>query len=405
MKQNNSVPENMAVGNRITTNNLSLDTLKFIGSIVMVVSLPFSESLKSISLGLIFLAFLIQWFRKEIKIDFSTIHYGFILLFISSVISSAFALNTAKSLKGANDILFYSSVFFVASSISSEKHIRIILWSLYISTTLSALSGIYHSIEINKPLEIHSLGNQNYTAMFFVIVTTSMLSTLAFSDKESRFMKFMLIISSAIILIASVMTVMRASFLGLFIFLAVLLFSKERPRTALLISLGCIGLTALALYIDKSMWLKFLSSQSLISRLDIWKHAIRSLIENPIIGIGLNHFSYTFPLTHSVEPGNTVYDAHNLYLQVASQMGSIGVLALTIIIVGFIYRWINFKPATGVGIALKYSAMGAFLIVTVTGLFDTTLHHEHAIAFTLMTGLLFSYGNRIDNAKCRKDGI
>ncbi|GAB4420747.1 MAG: hypothetical protein OHK0032_16540 [Thermodesulfovibrionales bacterium] len=161
-----------------------------------------------------------------------------------------------------------------------------------------------------------------------------------------------------------------------------------------MISMGFVGLTALTVYADKAMWLKLISTHSMVSRLDIWGGAIRLFLENPLTGVGLNHFAYSFQINHPVEPGNTVYDAHSLYLQTASQMGLIGLLSLCVTIAGFMKAWMNFKDVTGFGGALKYSALGAFLVITLTGIFDTTLHHEHAIAFTTITGLMFGYFER-----------
>lgn len=381
-----------------------IESLLVIGNVVLALSLPFSGSLKTIASLFLLLVFLVQLLRGEGGPRMSAMHYGFLLLLLSGLMSTLFAAHPGKSLKGVRDILYYSIPFFVASTIHSHKHIRIILWSLYLSTALSALWGIAHSVELHRPLEIHSLGNQNYTGMFLVIVMTSMVSTVVFSERETLLQRSILILFSSLLLVASVMTQMRAAFLGLFAFLFILLFSKERSRLAVLLSVGFVCLAALAAYVDGKMWVKLSSSQSLTSRLGIWTHAIEYLKEHPLLGIGLNHFSHTFPLSYPVEPGNTVYDAHSLYFQVSSQMGIAGIVALGVLIVGFLHAWRTFKDTTGFGKSLKFGAMGAFLVITVTGLFDTTLHHGHAIAFSLITGLLFGYQSREEKEEIRRPG-
>lgn len=368
-----------------------LDNIKFFFFLVMTLALPLSESIKTICLltssGVLF----IQVLRREANIKFSMLHYGFVFLFLSSIISSIFAAEPSRSLSGSKDIFFYTITFLIASSINKEKEIRTILWVFYISTAISALSGIFNSIITRKPLEIHALGNQNYTAMFFMIILTSMISTILFSDRESSYRKLILIIFSIVALLASAMTLMRASFLGLFAFLLSLLNIKKTSRTILLFVVGFVFLTVLILYLDRAMWQKLSSFQSMISRLDIWSGAISLFLENPLTGIGLNHFEFRFPPDHPVEPNNTVYDAHSLYLQTASQMGLIGILSLTVIFWGFIREWSRLQVSTGLGKALRYSSIGAFMVIAITGLFDTTLHHEHAMAFTLISGLTFGH--------------
>lgn len=369
---------------------IDLNRLIFILIAVMALSLPFSESIKSISVVLALIVFLIQLYKGDFLLKPSMVHYGFLSFLLSSILSSFFATDLSKSLSGSKDILFFTVPFFVASSINKESQIRTILWCLFISATVSALIGIFHSFESGRPLEIHALGNQNYTAMFFMIILSSMISLVLYSDKETPFKKTILIFLSTIILLASAMTLMRASFLGLFVFLALL--SLRRPsRPFFAIILGFILLTLLSLYLDRAMWQKLFSFKSMISRLDIWAEAIRLFKENPVTGVGLNHFEFRFPADHPVEPGNTVYDAHSLYLQVASQMGLIGLISLAIMFAGFIKTFRGFGDLSGFGKAMGYGSIGAFLVISVTGLFDTTLHHEHAMAFTMITGLMFGY--------------
>ncbi len=366
----------------------SLDKVKLFGTILMVISLPFSESLKSISMFLILFIFLVQLYKKEIKIELSVIHYGFIFLLLSALISSMFAQNPVKSLRGAKDVLFYTVPFFVACSITNEKHIRVVLCSLYISTALAALSGIFHSIQIDRPLEIHALGNQNYTAMYLVIVVISMISLIIFSDKETKFQKSLISVFLSLTMIAAIMTAMRSSFLGFFVFIGILLLTQKRSKFSILISTGITVFSFLAIYLYKPMWTKVMATQSFVSRLYIWQHALDLLKESPVVGIGLNHFKYTFP-PNTIEAGATYFDVHNVYLQTASQMGLLGLFSLFLIFLGFIHKWIQFKPTSEFQKTVKYSALGGFLVTFVGGILDTTLHHEHAIVFTLLIGFMF----------------
>ncbi|MCI0469551.1 MAG: O-antigen ligase family protein [Nitrospirae bacterium] len=367
---------------------LSLENIKTVGLVLMIVSLPFSESLKTISIVIILIAYIMQLIKKEARIRLSILYCGFVLLLIASILSSVYAADTPKSFRGAIDIFFYIVPLFAAASIKRDEHIRLLLWCLYVSTAIAALYGIFQFLHLQRPLEIHSLGNQNYTAMYLLIVVLSMVSTIAFSERESNLKKLTISVLAAISLVASVLTTMRASFLGLLFIVIFLLFTK---RSAVLTALPLIALTAIAAYFNKTMWLKLLSSKSLIARIDIWKQALNNFIDNPILGIGLNHFSHTFSSSFPIDPGNTVYDAHSLYMQVLSQNGIVGFLALILIMGGFIRIWRGFTPVSGFEMGLKFGALGAFSIIFITGVMDTTLHHEHAMAFTTLTGFMISH--------------
>lgn len=380
------------------------DYLKTTGLILTAISLPFSVTLKTIGIVMAALVLVIELIRKQERINNETISYGFMLLFISSLISTAFAQNTVRSFNGSMDVLKYVLVFFAASSISNEDRIKKILWAAYISTVLAAIWGIYHALSINKQLEIHSLGNWNYTSMFLNIMLASMLSTLLFSDKKGLSGRVALSTGIVIILVASVMTLSRASMIGLIVYVAILILSRRRIGKSLLIF---AGIFIASVFVYKTMWSKLFSMQSMLTRIDIWGHAFEYFINNPIAGIGLNNFVHTLPMDFPVDPGDTVYDAHSLYLQIASEMGTAGIIALGLVIAGFIKIWVNLRPSDSFGKALRFGAMGAFLIIAVTGLLDTTLHHEHAIAFTMMAGLMLGYhrGQKTDQQKKQMENL
>ncbi|MBI4683845.1 MAG: O-antigen ligase family protein [Nitrospirae bacterium] len=366
----------------------NLENLKFFVSIIMVISLPLSGSLKIISLFSLLVILLIQLYKKEITLNLSAIHYGFIFLFLSALLSSIFASDSVKSLKGARDIFYFTIPFFIAQSINHEKRIKTILWSLYISTAVAVSFGIIYSIQAQRPLEIHSLGNQNYTAMYLMTVLTAMISTIIFSDKETKDLKTILIMLTFLIAVGAVMTAMRTSFLALFLFVAILFFRYKQLKSVKLISFALLGSIVTAIFLYRPMWVKLTNTQSLISRVSIWQHAIDIFNEHPITGIGLNHFIFKFPANHPVEPNTILYDAHSIYFQILSQMGILGLASLFLIVIGLLNKLLKFEAISGFEKTLKYSAMGGFLVTFVGGIFDTTLHHEHAIAFTLLTGLM-----------------
>lgn len=376
------------------------DYIKTAGLILTAISLPFSVTLKTAGIVMAALVLVIELTRKKERISNEMISYGFMLLFMASLVSTVFAQNTGRSFNGSMDVLKYVLVFFIASSISDEDRIKKILWAAYISTALAAIWGIYHALSINKQLEIHSLGNWNYTSMFLNIMLASMLSTLLFTDNKGLPGRLVLSAGIATILIASVMTLSRASMIGLIVYVAILIFSRKQVGRYLFF-FAVIFIASILVY--KTMWVKLFSMKSMLSRIDMWGHAIEYFINNPLSGIGLNNFVHTFPLDFPVDPGDTVYDAHSLYFQTASEMGIIGLVALGLVITGFIKACVNFNPSDSFGKVLRFSAIGAFLIITVTGLLDTTLHHEHAIAFTMMAGLMLGYkrGQKTDQQKNR----
>jgi O-antigen ligase len=368
----------------------------------MVVFLPFSESVKTISLYLLLVIFLLQVYRKEIKPDITLIHVGFIVLILSAFVSSMFAENMAKSLKGLQDIIYYSIVFFVACNMSDEKRSRTILWSLYLSTVAAALVGIVRAVQAHAMIDIHQLRNPNYIAMYLIIVLSSMVSTIVLSDKETKLSKASIGMFALVLLSASVMTEYRSSFIGLFLFLVMIIFARRSIKYSLVVAMVLIPSCSITIFLYKPLWNKLLVTNSLIVRLYIWKDAIVSFKEHPYFGIGLNHFTYLLP-PGCPDAGARYNDAHNIYLQTASQMGVLGLIGLFLIMYGFLREFIRSKSLSHFSLSLKYGALGGVLVTFAGGIFDTTLHHGHAIVFTLLMGLFI--GNIQKHSTAREPAI
>jgi len=375
----------------LKTSSINLANIKLILTVLLAVALPFSGSLKIISLFILLMIVLVQIYKKEITVEWSALHFGFLALLLAALFSSVFADIPSKSLKGTRDILYFTISFFVAQSITDKKHIKTILWTIFISTSLAAIIEIVQSVQMSKILEIHSLGNGNYTAMYLVIVATAMISYIIFSEKKELLSKIVISALLSIVLTAAVMTSFRSSFLGLFVFLFILLLNQRHVKFVKYLSVVIVGASIIFSYMYKPMWNKFSTLLSLEYRLYLWDHAISLFKDNPFTGVGVNRYKYTYP--DNIHSGTTLYDAHNVYLQTASQIGLPGIIALCFIIVGFISGFMLLNRMSDFEKSLGYGALGGFLVTFVGGILDTTLHHEHGIIFTLLAGFMYAIIN------------
>lgn len=69
-----------------------------------------------------------------------------------------------------------------------------------------------------------------------------------------------------------------------------------------------------------------------IERMETWRVAIKTAVDNPIIGIGPDGFGNAYRLRRSEAAGSHIAeDAHNDFLQVASTLGLVGLIAYTIL--------------------------------------------------------------------------
>ncbi|MCL1065348.1 O-antigen ligase family protein [Shewanella olleyana] len=101
------------------------------------------------------------------------------------------------------------------------------------------------------------------------------------------------------------------------------------------------------------------SLNSLVWRKIVWAAAWDYIIEKPLLGHGYDTFSYYFLEFFPLE-GNTKFDAHNAYVQIAFDMGFIGVIGFLIIFAFMFVKMAHFyridSPGTSVilGLVLSY---------------------------------------------------
>ncbi|MBF0319235.1 MAG: O-antigen ligase family protein [Nitrospirae bacterium] len=363
-----------------------LNDVKFAALMIFAVSMVFSESVKLITLyGVLIPVFFIQLYRRETGISVGLLEWGFIAFFITSLFSGLFASDIPEYFKGIKDVTRIVALFFIASTVTGQRRAGTVLRCLYGATAVMAVFGIAAAVKLHKPLDIHMLGHYNYTAMYLIIVANALISTIVFSEIRTKLMKAAAALALFIIITATVMTTMRAAFLTLFLFSAIIAFARRKSLVSKVMAAGFAVFALGAAYVFKPMWTKLASGESFIRRLYIWKYALRAIVESRGCGVGLNNFKYTFAAT--LEGGRSIYDAHSVYINTAVQSGVAGLMALLAIGAGVIRRWLSIKGGASVQ-EIKYAALGAALVVFVGGAFDTTLHHETGMLFSILTGFM-----------------
>ncbi len=193
---------------------------------------------------------------------------------------------------------------------------------------------------------------------------------------------------AAIIFFADLLTFSRGGSVGLLIgSLAYLgisvpgLFSSKKNR----IRLAIFGGALLLVFLSPPVFNRFLTSFSLADassteRIALWKEAITAIGEKPALGVGLgNYLSAARPL---YIPGTPFY-AHNLYLDIATEVGLIGLV---------LFLALFFSAARNTFLVSRFHpwaapAGGALALYLTHSLVETALFSLHV---TILLMLLFA---------------
>jgi len=137
-------------------------------------------------------------------------------------------------------------------------------------------------------------------------------------------------------------------------------------------------------------------------RIYIWKESIKSIIKNPILGVGLGNFPVV--LKENVSATKSGASAHNIYLHIASELGLFGFLVFMLILYEIFKKaWLLFKEKKDE--SLEYFALISLLfIVWILGylMTDVAIFDERAFLMLMMLlGVLFSF-NKIQGNNHKK---
>jgi len=201
---------------------------------------------------------------------------------------------------------------------------------------------------------------------------------LAPGHRARRILSALLLLASAVVM---VLGASRGAMLGLAVGLLVALLSLGRWYRLVGLLAGAGG--AVAVWrIGPGTLLELLgkggAAGSLAGRLEVWSRALYALQDFVFTGIGIGTFHLVIPLLYpyfTIGPDSPVPHAHNLFLQVGTDLGLPGLVAYgTLVLLSLwmaasvvtdrVDRWIRF---VGAGL------LGALVAVLTHGLFDAVL--------------------------------
>lgn len=302
-------------------------------------------------------------------------------------------------------------MFFLGLRILSRR--GVLVRSTYMMTALGvglSLYGIIGYFSHQEPLGLRGpFVNHNHFAGWLEMCFPLPLALAVFGAGHRRKLRPVFFFSSLVIGFALLFTLSRGGVVSMSLALIGALF--------LLISEGMVSRRTLGAFFFPLVLLlyAYLSGMDPLlrrfspgnieisgtARFSLWGAAIRAFRERPLVGSGLGTFSWLYPRYRPPAVVNKVDHAHNEYLQILAEMGSVGFILTAICLGAFIRAfvkglWSRKDPET------KGLALGAF-----TGVVSLALHNvvdfnlhlpSNAVLWCVEAGLaLVAVNTRIRN--------
>jgi len=410
-------------------NKLARVDIRFLFLIGLLIALPGIESLKNIFAFL----FVVSWVVVAKKNNdwggkWRVIDSIFLLWILADIFVSINAIITHQLPgDGFKDIIRFILIGWVVSRINFSKER---LTQLALVALLAVVATLIHSYYTGhgELIELESVGHINHTAIYLVIAYAISLALLLFNfNNLNSYQKIILVVTTIVLLLATIDTGSRATFLLLIVitlFDFLYLMIRVKKLSLILGSLfivTCIGISFMHNPPDAlkriqvqgdllGLFFKLGTSPNDIERQKVREFSYYAFKTSPLLGVGFGNFSKIKmdDIKDMVLKDKEVFDdnlylatphAHNVYY---TYLVSGGLLVFSIFLWFWFYIvWLIIKHFALNSLRIyrnKFqeiewivlSGISVILVNLAIGLVNTTFHHEHAILSMFVLGLLIA---------------
>lgn len=409
----------------MNSNTQKLIQLEFLSICLVAFTLPLFESPRHI-FCLIYLCLFSYRILKE-KTSLPRSNFGiYIILFIAgNIIASLGAIYNGYEIKKLHDVIRYSLIgLMILYTPLSKRQLTIICLTLVTSTFLSITEGYYFFIQgARKTFELKSVGHINHSSIY-ILLTLGITLPLFIKYIHCKKRWAILFITNIALTFFLFQTRSRATIIGLgiilFIFIIIIFILYKKSFyvifTTCLISTGLIILNppnVIEKFIDKHNYFQGKNTP----REKLWNTAFHAWKKEPLFGVGHGNYSAITPEKMKQWYKNSNIDttdskkfmylphSHNRFMNTLAESGVIGLLSLIILLGGAAYLLLKHRmDAFSNQEVTFYWVTGAntLAIISLVGLFNTTLHHEHGLLSMILLGISFNYLEKNKNLSSNK---
>jgi O-antigen ligase len=376
----------------------------------LALSLPLIEVTKHI-FSLLLLALLIYRIAKErIWLPPSPAAKYIIIFLVGSIIASIGASANGYEVKKLHDIIRYGLIGLIILYIPlSTKQTYIVLACLVISAIVG-IGDAYYSVftGAEKSFELRSVGHINHSSIYILLIAGISLG-LTFNIRSIYPTAIAFLVANSIIIYGLLETNSRATFIGVgILFLLIIFFGfLKSKKTAFVISIFVVIIALTSIWYPPAALNKIYRKNAhyqngLTPREKAWNTAYHAWKKEPAFGIGYGNYKiitlqkmqewYDNSDTDFANKEYFVYlpHAHNRYVNTLAEGGIIGLLSLLSLFGGILLVHIKtlcFALHDKHVFSFWLIGSGTLASVTIVGLFNTTLHHEHGLLAMILFGL------------------
>ena len=360
--------------------------------------------------SLIGLAWVWRFFTGEERLAPSSLQPPLVLFLLAGVTGLYGAQDTAAAAKAFFIFAMGATVYLVASqTVRSTKEVRYFMWAVAVAAAAVGLYGAVTGLG-GAGVEAYGGGTESYVraeGLFthpnqlggFLALTIPPVAALALSERSPllRAMAYGLVFAA---LLGLILSYSRGAWVGTGVGLLALIPALRKgswilPGAALVGTFAASGAVLERLGSITTAG----SDPAVTSRFDIMRASLGLVTENPLLGVGLGNFQAAYGdlmvqnlplLSYSL---GVPPQAHNLFVNLAAEIGLIGLLAFVAMLIVALRKVLRVYRAGDDRIRVLTLGMGAGLVATLVHNFVDVTVYQGFVAV-----LFFSYLGVLDAA-------
>lgn len=305
--------------------------------------LPMASGLVNSLIGIAIACWLVKKvIEKDFRLKPSRLNLPLGLFFVISCISIINSVEPKTSITGLTKVLKYLGIYFViAENINDIKLLKKVIWALALGAMAVCLDGLVQYITgkdllRSNPIMIN-IGLKRMTAAYrhcndfgvYLVTVAGTIWAIALYEFKGRLKWFALGIA-ALVAICIALTFSRGAvlaFYGAWIVMGII----KRDKIILGVLVASLLVIPFVMPGSVKEWKgstsSFLEFWCNLDRIAFYKSSIQMIKAHPVIGVGINTYMKAYPKYKvkdvDVITGDYCY-AHNNYLQMAGEIGLVG---------------------------------------------------------------------------------
>lgn len=147
------------------------------------------------------------------------------------------------------------------------------------------------------------------------------------------------------------------------------------------------------------------ANYAVVERMAHWQAAWEMWLAHPIFGVGIGNYAVTYPAYALPRWDDPLGHAHNYFLNVAAETGTVGLMAYLLLwLAAFWQGWRAVRASSGIWRSLAAGLLGTLVALTVHNTFDNLFVHGMAVQVGIGLGLIavLNDGGRKTNDERRR---